>query len=242
MSRKTLTIVAIAVIIIGIVAAAALAYAFLRPTEEASGPIEALSISGDAEPTDEEALEPEPAGSRPILFEISQSESQARFILGEVLRGEPNSLVGSTDQVAAEILFDPADPEATQVGTILVNARTLATDDNRRNRAMGNQILYTDRFEFISFSPTSISGLPDAVTFGDSVILQITGDLTIRGLTNVATFEVVVIPVSAERLEGRASTTVMRGDYGLTIPNVPFVANVDEEVLLELDFVALPVG
>jgi hypothetical protein len=38
-----------------------------------------------------------------------------------------------------------------------------------------------------------------------------------------------------------ASTTIQRGDFGLTIPNVPFVANVGEEVLLELDFVALPV-
>ena len=45
MSRKNITIGGIAVVLVGIVAVAALAYAFLRPTEGASGPIEAVPLS-----------------------------------------------------------------------------------------------------------------------------------------------------------------------------------------------------
>ena len=40
---------------------------------------------------------------------------------------------------------------------------------------------------------------------------------------------------------GNASTVIKRSDYNLSIPNVPFVANVGEEVTLQLDFVATPV-
>ncbi|MBX3055144.1 MAG: hypothetical protein KF770_01610 [Anaerolineae bacterium] len=44
--------------------------------------------------------------------------------------------------------------------------------------------------------------------------------------------------VSATQLTGTATATVSRGDYGLQIPSVPNVANVEEEVELIIDFVA----
>ena len=267
MSRKNITIGGIAVVLVGIVAVAALAYAFLRPTEEASGPIEAVPLSANnpvpadtdddgehqddndgPDPSDDEtanndtdAVEVESAGPERVLFEIVQAESEARFILDEILRGNPKTVIGVTDQIAGEILFDAADPASAQVGTILINARTLVTDDNRRNRTIGNQILDSGNFEFISFTPTAITGLPASVGAGESVTFQVIGDLVIRDVTNKVTFQVTVVPVSADRLEGMASTTILRGDFGLNIPNVPFVANVGEEVLLEFDFVALPV-
>jgi hypothetical protein len=52
------------------------------------------------------------------------------------------------------------------------------------------------------------------------------------------TFDVSAILESDERLVGSAETTVLRSDFNLTIPDVPFVANVGEDVTLKLDFVA----
>jgi hypothetical protein len=52
------------------------------------------------------------------------------------------------------------------------------------------------------------------------------------------TFDVTVTPVSETRLEGNAVTTVKRSDYNLVIPSVPGVADVSEDVRLEIDFVA----
>jgi hypothetical protein len=40
-------------------------------------------------------------------------------------------------------------------------------------------------------------------------------------------------------LVGLASTTILRADFDLTIPQVPAVAGVSEAVLLEIDFVAI---
>jgi hypothetical protein len=52
---------------------------------------------------------------------------------------------------------------------------------------------------------------------------------------------VVATLASVDRLEGSASASVSRGDYGLQIPSLPHVANVDEDVKLYIDFVAVAV-
>jgi polyisoprenoid-binding protein YceI len=119
------------------------------------------------------------------------------------------------------------------------NARTLETDNNFRNRAIRNRILQTDDYEFITFSPTALTGLPDSVKFGETVTFQIVGELTIREITQEATFEATVTAVSAIELTGTAVATVQRADYELVIPEVEGVADVDEAVTLEIDFAAV---
>jgi polyisoprenoid-binding protein YceI len=83
-----------------------------------------------------------------------------------------------------------------------------------------------------------MTGLPEAVGMNQAVTFQLTGDLTVRDITNSVTFEVTATMVSEERLEASATTNVTRDAYGLTIPNVPGVANVSNDVILEMDLVA----
>jgi polyisoprenoid-binding protein YceI len=182
----------------------------------------------------------EPVAS-PILAQIVQGESEARFIIHEVLNNAPKTVIGTTDQVAGEISVDPSNPANTKVGVIQVNARTLATDSDFRNRAIKNAILETDTYEFITFIPTTITGLPQSGVVGQSYTFQILGDLTIRDVTKPVTFDVTANPVSDARLEGTATTTILYKDFGITIPSVPAVASVEDDVRLELDFVATPV-
>ncbi|MCB9452271.1 MAG: YceI family protein [Anaerolineaceae bacterium] len=184
----------------------------------------------------------ETAGIRAV-YRITQDESEVRFILNEVLRGQPTTVVGKTDQVAGDILIDSANPAGSEVGTIRINARTLATDNNFRNDAIRSRILQSaqDQYEFIDFVPTSVSGLPDQIEVGQSVSFQVTGDLKIRDITQSVTFDVTATLTTDTRLEGTGTTTVLRSDYNLTIPNAPGVADVTNEVTLEIDFVALQV-
>ena len=208
-------------------------------TEETLDPYpegaEATDEPAEMEATDEPA---EPTGSGLVIFTISPENSQVRFELNEELRGEPKTVVGTTDQVAGQIAVDRSDLSATQVGIIQVNARTLATDNDFRNRAINNEILNTDEHEFITFTPTAINGLPDNVDIGGMVNFTIVGDLTIRDITNEATFNVEATLVSDTELVGTASTIVSRTDYNLIIPSVPNVANVEEEVELYIDFMS----
>jgi polyisoprenoid-binding protein YceI len=251
-----------------VAAIALTACGLLREPEEASAPIEAvpIEVTTTAAPAEEQPAYPAPAGDSeaeaaypataeesPIaaypaagaagsgelrVYTISQADSEVRFQLDEDLRGQRNTVIGVTDQVAGEIAVDLADLSTAQVGLIQINARTLATDNNFRNRAIQNEILDTGNYEFITFSPTSIEGLPASVTVGQSVDFVLAGDLTIRDVTTPVQFSVTATAVTQDQITGTATATITRADYGIRIPSVPNVANVEDEVDLYIDFVA----
>ena len=253
MKRNILAIGAMVLLL----AVAAAAY-LLRPSEEASTPVQAVPIeftpegapvepadTSTAVPTESEAAAPAtddpqagPAGV--VIYAISQNESTVRFSIDELLRNVPTTAVGVTNQVAGEIAVDFTTPANSQVGQITVNARTLATDNNNRNRMIQNEILDTAEFELITFVPVEVSGLPETIASGEIVSFRITGDLTIRSVTAPVTFEVTAILGNDGALSGYAITTVLRSVYELTIPAVPSVAEVSDEVIVELEFVAYP--
>ena len=225
----------ILLLLVGVGIALFLWFFLLQTPEEASEPIssEPVVTNGNNGSVD--------ATADFVTFDIAQDESEVRFSLGELLRGEPTTVVGTTNQVAGQIVLNLNELESTEVGTIRVNARTLFTDNNLRNNAIRNRILFTDEFEFITFTPTEISGLPTSAAVGEEVAFQITGELTIKDVTQVETFEVTAVSPTPSRIEGTATTTILRDNYQLVVPNVRSVANVDEEVVLTINFEALPV-
>ncbi|MDH3192799.1 MAG: YceI family protein [Acidimicrobiia bacterium] len=239
MKRVVVVAIAVGVLVVG----GALAWFYSSGNEDPSTeltapPIAASSASTstvDSQPVETTSTDEAPGA--PTTFTIASSESMVSFALQEELRGVDTTVSGSTDQVAGEILVDFDDPSASVLGDVVVNARTLETESSNRTRTVRGAILDTDTFEFITFSPTSIDGLPTEPT--DSFTFTVTGDLTIRDVTRSVTFDVAVSG-SEERLEGTASGVVNRNDFELVIPSVPFVANVSEEVTLTIDFVALP--
>jgi polyisoprenoid-binding protein YceI len=218
------------------------AYSYLKPTATASVPVSAIPLTTmTVDMTGAQAAQTVATSGAPV-YEIQSSESTARFIVDEVLRGSPYTVVGTTSQVAGQVAFDPADPSSAKVGTILIDARTLTTDDDSRTRAIGNRILNTDQYEYISFTPTQVSGLPASATVGQSFTIEATGDLTIRDVTKQATFDITVTPAVDGTLDGSATTTIHYADWGVSIPSVPFVASVDNDLVLQLDFSANAIG
>ena len=173
-----------------------------------------------------------------VIFQIVPDQSQVSFSIYEELGGQPKTVVGTTSQVAGQLAVGAKDLSQTQVGVIQVNARTFVTDNDRRNGAIRNFILNTDQYEFITFTPTSITGLSGATQPGQSFTFQISGDLTIRNVTQSVIFKVTGQGVSTSQITGTATATVNRSDFNLDIPSVPNVANVGEEVTLQMDFVA----
>jgi polyisoprenoid-binding protein YceI len=192
--------------------------------------------------TAETAATAEPAATAAsglTIFEIDSSQSQVRFIITEELRGQPKTVVGTTNEVAGELALDPNDLSLTQVGIIQVEARSLSTDSSQRNQAIRNRILNTDQYEFITFTPTGVTGLSGSGAPGQTYTFQIAGNLTIRDITQPVVFEATAKADSLDQLSGTATTTIQRADYNLIIPNAPGVANVGESVTLEIDFVAV---
>lgn len=179
-----------------------------------------------------------PQASGELTLALVPAESEARFSIDEVLAGSPNRVVGKTSDVQGEITVDPADPAGASLSPITIGAGSLATDNGFRNRAINSFILQTGEYPDITFTPTGLLGMPSSAAPGDTIQFQVVGDLTVRDITRQVTFDVTLTAESAARLSGTASATIQRADFDLNIPSVPQVADVSEQVLLELDFVA----
>lgn len=195
--------------------------------------------------TDAETTEPaEAEGASAVLYRIDKAESSVSFEIDEILNGNPFRVVGVTTEVAGEVLIHFDDPSASQLGTIVINVRTLATDSSFRDRAIRGPILRSsrDENEFATFEPIEIEGLPDSVTMGDQVPLRIMGTFSLSGESRPVAFDTEVTVVSADKVEVTGTATVLRSDFGLTIPDVPSVSDVAEEILLVIDLVAVAVG
>lgn len=217
-----------------------------EPTEVEATPDPYANATATTEvveaPTEAPAEPTTAPASQPIIFEIEQATSQARFSIDEILNGSPKTVIGVTDQVAGQLAVDPTNPTSAQVGQILINARGFTTDSGNRNNAIKNRILRTNEFEFITFTPTAISGLPASAAVGAPITFQVTGDLTMLETTRSVTFDVTLTPLSESELSGTATATILYADWGIQIPQVPQVAGVDEDVILELAFTARPVA
>ncbi|HVU09682.1 MAG TPA: hypothetical protein VHD90_00335, partial [Phototrophicaceae bacterium] len=117
------------------------------PTEAAAEAVTQLSASDNS--------------TTQTVFRISADDSTAEYTITEVLNGSPKTVVGTTSEVAGDILVNLSDPAASTVGEIAINARTFATDDSRRDNSVARFILQSesDANQFIDFTPTIISGL-----------------------------------------------------------------------------------
>lgn len=256
MSRNVRIILAI-VVVIAVIAVAVVAAIFIRggdgtPSATISAPTLAIDTQTEATtaptqaamegatestPSTETSTDAESTGGV-VIYNIITNQSNVSFTLTEDLRGVPTTVVGETDQVAGQIAVDFATPQNSRVGEIRINARTLQTDNDFRNRAIRGEILQSaqDAFEFITFTPTEVTGLPETITPGEQFNFQIVGNLTIRDITQPVTFETTIVSFSDTALEGYAIATVQRASFNLQIPSVPSVANVSEAVDLRIDF------
>lgn len=196
----------------------------LQEAEESSGAVEA------------EAVE---TSSNASVFVIDAEQSEARFLLDEVLRGADVTVVGVTSNLAGEVAIDFDAPSSTQFGPITVDARDITTDSNFRNNAIRNSILETDTYEFVTFIPSSVSGLPDSATVGESYEVQITGDLNITDVTLEKTFDATITVDSDSQISGLASSTFPYADFELEIPFSQSVDAVADDVTLEIEFIAI---
>ncbi|OGZ11867.1 MAG: hypothetical protein A3D67_00290 [Candidatus Lloydbacteria bacterium RIFCSPHIGHO2_02_FULL_51_22] len=176
-----------------------------------------------------------------IHYEVVPEESSAEFSIGEVLNGKENIVVGTTKNLTGAVTLDVGNPKEAIVGLFRVNARTLKTDSERRDGVVSRSILRSDEpaNEFIEFKTRAIVGLPEKIEAATGEFsFQIVGDLTIAGVTREVSWDAHAT-VTSEKITASAGTKVLYSDFGLSVPQVPFVASVEKEVSLTITLVAV---
>lgn len=241
--------IAVAVVAV-LLATAAGVYAYYLVGTPTKAPSQAVTPppSNEAQKAPPEAM-PEPSENVPdavsatgteSVYYIDATTSTATFTLNEDLRGVRTTVVGTTSNVSGEFALDRENIEAARIGTIRINARTFKTDSEQRNRAIVRMIFRSedDANEFIEFKPTKVTVNASSTANGEFFPFTVTGDLSISGATRPAIFEGKGQFVSDTEFQGSVETMVRYADYGLSVPQLPFLANVEEVVKLRLDFVA----
>lgn len=242
MNRSLFRWIALAAVV---VAGAGLAYVFLaggsgEPSTDLTTPTIASETTLGSE--DDPASTAGSGSVGAVVFVIDASQSEASFQIDEVLRGSPNTVVGTTSEVAGQIRFDPADLSTLEFSQVVINARTFDTGSRLRDRAIRGPIILNsaqDEFELIILTSASANGLDGQANPGDALSFTVTGDLTIQSTTKSVTFDVVAELVDTQTIRGTAEAIVSRAEFGIGIPNVPIVADVGDDVLIRLDFVAI---
>ncbi len=178
------------------------------------------------------------AGSDAI-FALDPELSQARFVTEEILANQPNTVIGVNNQVQGGGVLNIANPALSTLDEFLIDSSGFVTDSNLRSRAIRQFILQSSQYPVISFQPMGIAGIPIEIVIGETLPFEVVGLLTIREIAQEVTFVGQATMVTEVRVEGLATAIVLRSDFELTIPSVPRVAGVDEEVILEIEFVAV---
>lgn len=173
-------------------------------------------------------------------YVIISEESTASFSLDEDLRGERITVLGTTNQVSGSLKVDRRDIAAASFEPIRINARTFVTDSEQRNNAIRRLILKTenDANEFIEFTPKTVTSAPASVEVDQAFPFVVVGDLKVSGVTKEVSFEGTATFTDEKVLSGRAQTRVHYPDFGLSVPNLSFLANVDKDTTLSITFVA----
>ena len=194
-------------------------------TEPVPPTTQAPSTTAPSTPTTE-AVEPADAPSGIVEYAFAEG-SEVRFLVGEELRGSPFTVVAVNSSVSGSFSVDTSGPTLVDGERVTITAADFVTDEERRDGAIDRFILDVSQHPEIIFDIESVS---------DD---QVTGMLVIREIANEVVFD-VVLEGDGDPYVLTGSAVVDRTEWDLNIPSVPWVANVDEDVTLEFEFILSP--
>ena len=113
-----------------------------------------------------------------------------------------------------------------------VDVSQLKSDEAMRDRRMTTMGLETTKFPTASFAGTAPVAVPATVAGGGRTTVEVTGDLTIHGVTRRVTIPIQV-QLNGDRAEVVGSLTFPMSDFGITPPNVAGFVSVEPNATLE---------
>jgi polyisoprenoid-binding protein YceI len=153
------------------------------------------------------------ASAAPLTFEIDKVHSQVGFSIRHFFSKVP----GQFKDFSGTIVMDPNAPAASSV-EVTIQAASISTDNDARDKHLRSPDFFAaDSFPTLTFKSTKV-----APTGKDKV--QVTGDLTMRGVTKSVVLDVEFLGMGEVGVGGQswgtkagfeATTTVNRHDFGI---------------------------
>ena len=179
-----------------------------------------------------------PSAEAAQVYHIDPAQSEASYRVDETFFDMRGFVVvtGTTKGVAGDVLVDKANPPASRIGEIVVDVSQLRTDEPDRDNAIRRGYLESSTYPLATFRNTTVSGLPSAWEEGTSLPIKITGEMTVRDVTQKVTWDAEVV-LDGPTLRGRATTALKMSRFGISPPNLSML-KVEDDIALTLKFVA----
>ena len=117
--------------------------------------------------------------------------------------------------------------------TVTADLRDLKSDDSRRDGALRNQALESNRFPTATFELSEPIAVPDGLAAGEPISIEANGTLTLHGVTRE-----VAIPIEAELANGVlvvvGSLPIVFADYDIAQPRSPILVSIEDNGVMEL--------
>ena len=177
------------------------------------------------------------APAAPIKFTIGATGNEARYRVREQLMGKdlPNDAVGATSAITGTILAYPDGRIVKDSSKIVIDVRTLKSDQSRRDGFLQRRTLETEKYPTVELVPTEIRGFIGKIPASGEVTFQLLGDLTVHGVTKPTVWNVKARQ-DGQDFVGNATTAFTFKDINLDQPRVPVVLSVADTIKLEYDF------
>jgi len=175
-------------------------------------------------------------------YRLLPEESKAIFVAREhYLKPEPrlDNVIGVTTALTGTIELNPQQPADVRMSTISVNLFALDMQNDELEEVLRYLYLQSDLFPIASFTPRHYTGLPAICTGNEELTFTITGDLNIRAISQEITFAVTA-RIENNQLRGMATAQVPMTTFGVEPPNKVGISWVEDEVTIQLKFVAAP--
>ena len=206
-----------------------------RTVSEGAGEVQATTA----------ALEAAPGSAAAALhLVVAPAGNAARYKVRERLMGRDldNDAVGVTSEVSGGIALDSAGAVIPALSRFTVRTSGFTSDAARRDGYVRGRLLESEAHPVVTFAPTSVRGLAKGAATapaGATHSFQLVGDLTVKGVTRPARWQVTARRAGAT-VTGSASTAFTFAEFGLTQPRVPVVLSVADTIRLEYDFTLAP--
>ena len=143
---------------------------------------------------------------------------------------------GRTPAVEGTVVID-----ATSVtdATFTADLTQLASDEARRDAAVGSRGLETETFPEATFTLTAPIDLPGTVNMDEEIAVSATGDLTLHGVTKPVTLELTAKWVG-DAITVAGSAPIVLADFGMETIEIPAFVTVADNGVLELQLVLQP--
>ena len=195
--------------------------------------------------TDEAVTTPESGGavdaetpSEGLSAEL-QEGTVARYLIREELASVelPFDAIGETSEVSGAFTFTADGEIAPDSSRIVLNAASLRSDEANRDRYLRGNGIQTATYPEIIFVATSIDGLEWPLPTSGEASFTILGDLTVRDVTRPVEWETVAT-FGVNSVTGTAKTNFTFGEFEMEVPDLFFIVSLEDNIRLELDFVA----